>query len=66
MKMIWMIFAAQLVLWARGKPTSFALSGLIENLVGHPAGRGVFTHHSGTLAPDLSCLSSQGAVRCVY
>jgi hypothetical protein len=46
--MIWMLFfAVLLVLWARGTAAcSHTMSGLIENLAGHPVGRGVFTGHS--------------------
>jgi hypothetical protein len=41
------VLAVLLVLWARGTAAcANTLSGLIENLAGHPAGRGVFTGHS--------------------
>jgi predicted small secreted protein len=46
-KMIWIVFPVLLVLWARGTAAcSNTMSGLIENLAGHPVGRGVFTGHS--------------------
>jgi hypothetical protein len=40
--MIWVFLAVLPVLWARGTAAcAHTLSGLIENLAGHPAGRGI-------------------------
>jgi hypothetical protein len=44
--MLWIVLAVLLLMWARGRTTSYTLSGLIRNLAGHRVGGGPFTCHS--------------------
>ena len=40
-KMLWIVLAILLLMWARGRTTSYTLSGLIRNLAGHRVGGGI-------------------------
>jgi hypothetical protein len=48
-----MILAILLVAWARGRTTSYTLSGLIKNLAGHRAGGGIQQPRAGPAWIDM-------------